>query len=324
MKSSSRYFPVRLMVAEQSDGLAEDVYLLKPNNSDDKTVELAVTHLSPLDAAFGSLRDRPVLILLHGQYQNRHVFWRGSDESLGRKLVGAGIDVWLMEMRGHGLSAVNVDYENHTLADTARHDIPAVSQFVAEMSAERPVHWLGIGTGGGALLMSVAAGALMSLPVASVLGCGDPFGNAGWSRLPGLVSLVAGRLCRDDLVGPEMESYASIRNLIIESRKLSRRGAAMGIDLWTQLAATDMSLGWISADQGLEWNERGLRNLYQQGSLELLEVAAESLDALLSGRSTGGEQQPGLPRQLVTWMNQGYRRERVDGVSGVGEVTPFA
>ncbi len=324
VKSSSRYFPVRLMVAEQSDGLAEDVYLLKPNNSGDKSVELAVTHLSPLNAPSAIPRHRPVLILLHGQYQNRSAFWRGPEQSAGRQLVNAGIDVWLMEMRGHGLSAVNADFDSCTLADTALYDIPAVTRFVAEMTAERPVHWLGAGIGGGALLMSQGAGALLGLPVASLIGYGDPFGCAGWSRLPGLTSLLAGRKCRDELAGPEMESCALIKNLIVESRKLSRRGAAMGIDLWYQLRMASVPLAWISVDKTRDWGERGLRNLLQQGNLTVLELAGESLDTVMSGGCGAGEALHGLPGLLTGWMNQDYRQEMGDGISAAGEVAPFA
>ncbi|MYM62200.1 hypothetical protein [Pseudomaricurvus sp. HS19] len=312
------------MVAEQSDGLAEDVYLLKPNNSDDKSVELAVTHLSPLNVPAAILRNRPVLILLHGQYQNRNAFWRGAEQSVSRQLVSAGIDVWLMEMRGHGLSAVNTDFDTDTLADTARYDIPAVTRFVAEMTGERPVHWLGKGIGGGALLMSQGAGALLDLPVASLIGSGDPFGCAGWSRLPGLTSLVAGRKCRDELAGPEMESCALIKNLIVESRKLSRRGAAMGIDLWYQLRKASVPLAWISVDKTRDWSERGLRNLLQQGNLSVLDVTGESLDAVMSGRSGGGDPLRSLPALLDGWMNQDYGQEMGDGISAAGEVAPFA
>ena len=46
MQSSSQLFPVQLVSAEVIGSLVEDIYLLKPNNSADRSVELAVTRLS--------------------------------------------------------------------------------------------------------------------------------------------------------------------------------------------------------------------------------------------------------------------------------------
>ena len=48
MQSSSNLFPVALISAERRGDLSEDVYRLKPGNSPDGTVELAVTRLGPV------------------------------------------------------------------------------------------------------------------------------------------------------------------------------------------------------------------------------------------------------------------------------------
>ena len=45
MQSSSDLFPVALMSAEFRGDLSEDVYRLKPSNSPDFSVELALTRL---------------------------------------------------------------------------------------------------------------------------------------------------------------------------------------------------------------------------------------------------------------------------------------
>ena len=71
MQSSSNLFPVALISAERRGDLSEDVYRLKPGNSPDGTVELAVTRLGLADEP--AVRGVPV-ILLHGSFSNRR-FW---------------------------------------------------------------------------------------------------------------------------------------------------------------------------------------------------------------------------------------------------------
>lgn len=65
MQSSSQLFPVALISAERRGDLVEDVYRLKPANSPDASVELAVTRLGRVDQP--DVRGTPV-ILLHGSF----------------------------------------------------------------------------------------------------------------------------------------------------------------------------------------------------------------------------------------------------------------
>ena len=53
MQSSSNLFPVALISAERRGDLSEDVYRLKPGNSPDFTVEIAVTRLGMADVFRG-------------------------------------------------------------------------------------------------------------------------------------------------------------------------------------------------------------------------------------------------------------------------------
>lgn len=56
MQSSSKLFPVALVSAELRGDLVEDVYRLKPNNSPDRSVELALTRLGLAGAARRGVR----------------------------------------------------------------------------------------------------------------------------------------------------------------------------------------------------------------------------------------------------------------------------
>ena len=61
MQSSSNLFPVALISAERRGDLSEDAYRLKPGNSPDSTVELAVTRLGLADVA--QSRGVPVVLV---------------------------------------------------------------------------------------------------------------------------------------------------------------------------------------------------------------------------------------------------------------------
>lgn len=121
------------MSAEYKEGIYEDVYSLKPNNSDDHTVEIALVRLHGRRIA----RRRPVL-LVHDAFYNH---WQWLDYGVGGKagqLVREGFDVWLLDWRGHGLSSRNQRPHTNTLGTMARYDIPAVLAFIEETTGHQP------------------------------------------------------------------------------------------------------------------------------------------------------------------------------------------
>lgn len=133
-----------LISAERRGDLVEDVYRLKPANSPDYSVEIAVTRLGLVAQA--EVRGVPV-ILLHGSFSNRRFWYSPKGIGLGAYLARAGFDVWIPEMRGHGLSARNETYRYNRVADYARYDVPAIAAFVREQSGQVP-HWIGHTLGG--------------------------------------------------------------------------------------------------------------------------------------------------------------------------------
>ena len=158
MKSSSELFPVTLFKADFWEDYSEDVYLLKPNNSPDKTVEFAVTRLSHPDfCRHGSRRGAPV-ILLHGLYENR-MTWMYEQHEMLCELLNAGADVWIMEMRGHGLSKQNRDFRQNHWRNYAQYDLPAMQKFIAEQNPLQQT-WLARDQGATSLLLALEYGLL--------------------------------------------------------------------------------------------------------------------------------------------------------------------
>jgi pimeloyl-ACP methyl ester carboxylesterase len=141
LKSSSQLFPVALVSAEYKAGIYEDVYSLKPNNSQDRTVELAVVRLHKARVQPG----RP-LLFVHDAYHNH---WQWLDyhcQGIAGERAKAGNDVWLMDWRYHGLSARNERYHLNTLRTMAHYDLPALIAFIHEQTGQYPA-LIGVGFG---------------------------------------------------------------------------------------------------------------------------------------------------------------------------------
>lgn len=242
MKSSSRFFPARLMSAEVYGSLAEDVYLVKPNNSPDKSVELAVTHVTAVNGKV-SPGAKP-LVMVHGLYQNKRM-WCSDSAVMAESLLAVGFDVWMLEFRGHGHSPINRQYARNTMADYARYDLPAVNTFIEEQTGQS-VSWLGYGAGGGALLMALAMGSFEEQCIGQVFGMGVPFYAANWSRVPGVSSLLmARRLREDESFGPEPEPMSLLEHLVKENHWFATRGAFAGVDVWRELEGLRDSWSWL-------------------------------------------------------------------------------
>ncbi len=244
MKSSSKFFPARLIRADVQGELTEDVYLIKPGNSNDPSVEIAVTHLRPVKQISRALvKSRPAVVLLHGNYQNRGLWLSQGSDCIARRLVAAGCHVWLMEQRGHGLSPVNKQYESNTLGDYARFDIPAVNCFVREKSRKIP-HWIACSEGAASVLMSLASGRLQQQNIQSLIGLGRPAQLPRGASMPGAhryVTLLKG-YNTNSKIGPEHEPINILRELTKELSPFSYFGASMNVRINQSLTSLRLPL----------------------------------------------------------------------------------
>jgi pimeloyl-ACP methyl ester carboxylesterase len=217
MQSSSQLFPVALISAEIRGDLSEDVYRLKPGNSPDPSVELALTRLGRFDRE--GERGVPV-ILLPGSFSNRRFWYSPKGIGLGPYLARAGFDVWIAEMRGHGLSPRNRNYSRNRVSDYVRYDLPAIADFIHEQNPQA-AHWLGHSLGGITLAGALGGHYLDEARVASAALFGSQISRVYWPlKLPpvewggrlllGRFSVLSGsRLKRgpeDEPIGLAMES----------------------------------------------------------------------------------------------------------------------
>jgi pimeloyl-ACP methyl ester carboxylesterase len=166
MKSSSELFPVTLLRADILGGLSEDIYLVKHNRDPDQSVQVALSRLGKADQETEK-RGAPV-VLVHGSFTNRGFWLSQKGRGLASYLVEQGMDVWMMEHRGHGQSPRNDDYENNTAERYARYDVPAIHEFIQEQTGKSPA-WLGHSLGGTVIATAVALQAFATPPPAFVM-----------------------------------------------------------------------------------------------------------------------------------------------------------
>jgi pimeloyl-ACP methyl ester carboxylesterase len=110
---------------------------------------LAVVRYRPA-AAVAPLSCEPVL-LVHGMAANRYNLDLTDDMSLARWLAARGHDVWLVELRGRGLSSrprlfsgLRYDW---CFDEYAERDLPAAAKAVTRATGARRLHLVGFSTG---------------------------------------------------------------------------------------------------------------------------------------------------------------------------------
>lgn len=296
MQSSSHLFPVALISAERRGDLSEDVYRLKPANSPDVSVELAVTRLGLADA--GLARGVPV-ILLHGSFSNRRFWYSPKGVGLGAFLARAGFDVWLPEMRGHGLSVRNQQWRNNRVADYARYDLPAIAAFVREQSGQVP-HWIGHSQGGITLAAALGGQYLGEPAVASAAFFGTQVNRRYWPlKIPPVewgahlllkrcAQLSGTRLKR----GPEDEPIGIALESLRWNGFLGRFKDAER-DWWAGLAEVRLPIMAVAAAGDLKTPEWACRTLYDQ-------MGSEARKFITLGRAHGFSSDFGHAEMLVS------------------------
>lgn len=254
MKSSSSLFPVALMRAEVlSSAYIEDTYLLKPNNSPDLTVQVALTRLGFNNDQSGH-RGTPI-VLIHGLHENRSC-WLGNDfDGLGFRLLEAGLDPWMLEFRGHGDSPVNAHHDKNTIELYAQFDLPAVQQFINEQTSKSAI-WIGHGIGGVAIASSIGEGRLQ----ASLIN-GIALFNSQVSSFPILYYLPVIKSIKyirqffrkvntNSKQGPEAEPRGVLLEQLRWSGLLTRWKSRKGLSYWSAL--DDVTIPVISFSGALD------------------------------------------------------------------------
>lgn len=315
MQSSSNLFPVALISAERCGDLIEDVYRLKPSNSPDYSVEIAVTRLGLV--AQPDVRGVPV-ILLHGSFSNRRFWYSPKGIGLGAYLARAGFDVWIPEMRGHGLSVRNQAYRYNRVADYARYDVPAIAAFVREQSGQIP-HWIGHSLGGTTLAAALGGAHLGPGGAASVAMFGSQVSRNYWPLKIPPVKWASRLLLKpfDHISGPRFKRGPEDEpiGLVLESLRwhgLFGRFGDRETDWWAGLSKVEVPVLAVAAAGDFQDPVWACRKLFDQ-------IGSGHRQFLCLGREQGFSEDFNHVHMLVSkgaqrevwplvadWLNKGY------------------
>lgn len=188
----------------------------------------------------------------------------------GGFLARAGFDVWLPEMRGHGLSSRNIHWAKNRVADYARYDLPAIGAFVREQSGQTP-HWIGHSQGAISLAAALGGEYLQAADVASAAFFGCQINRRYWSlKIPPVqwgaylllkrfAQLSGTRLKR----GPEDEPV-SIALETLRWNGFMGRFKDADRDWWAGLAQVELPVLVVAAAGDRQTPEWACRKLYDQ------------------------------------------------------------
>jgi pimeloyl-ACP methyl ester carboxylesterase len=240
MKSSSELFPVSLMRAEVvADEFIEDTYLLKPNRTSDKTVQFALTRLGYYKS--NTERKGQPVILVHGSFTNRGVWFSSKGKGFARDLLENNLDPWMLELRGHGDSPENDQYKLNNVEAYAEFDLPAAQAFVTEQTKQKPI-WLGHSLGGVTIATSIAGGHLAVEDNLGLILMGSQV-----SRFPVLLRIPFVRLITRIILaikkpiiksslGPEHEPLGLAKEFVKQAGWFCSWKSRSGVKYWQKLA----------------------------------------------------------------------------------------
>jgi pimeloyl-ACP methyl ester carboxylesterase len=130
-------------ISQPEHHLAGGVAVEVRNIHTDDNVRLAISRIKSRN---GQAISVPV-ILVHGSYSTRRFWVSDKGIGLGVYLADQGFDVWIPELRGHGLSPKGESFSKITAEDQIRYDLPAIQDAVFNTTGT-PAFWIGHSFGG--------------------------------------------------------------------------------------------------------------------------------------------------------------------------------
>jgi poly[(R)-3-hydroxyalkanoate] polymerase subunit PhaC len=143
-----------------------------------------------LDFAGGDTR--AAVLLIHGFGQNRYA-WHLPSRSFANHLARAGLDVYNLDLRGHGRSRALGGRRSRGVFDYVEEDLPLAVEEVQRHAGGRPIFLMGHSLGG---LVAYAAAPRLAGALAGIVSIGSPYHFARGSLPLTAISYVLGTLAR--------------------------------------------------------------------------------------------------------------------------------
>ena len=246
-------------------GVRVEVYRIKTEDE----VELAISRIH----SRGEMTRQAPVILVHGTYCTRSFWVSSKGIGMGVYLAEQGFDVWIPELRGHGLSPKGESFSDITAEDQIRYDLPAIQEFVNQMT-ETPAFWIGHSFGG---LFIVAALSMKWLNQDAVKGIvtfgsqislGDRYLKVPpvvWS-LSILMKLI-GHLPAPKLgLGPEIEPAGVILETIRWKKLFGKWTDSSGKSYWDGLSDIEVPVMTFAAAKDKNDPAEGCKIIHQKYS----------------------------------------------------------
>ena len=204
--------------------------------------ELAITRIPPRVPDAGQAAAPPSVVLVHGTYSTRNFWVSPKGIGMGSYLADQGYDVWIPELRGHGLSPKPAGYAAISAEDHIRADLPAIQNFV-KLRSSGPVFWIGHSFGGLYVIAALSMKWLDQSNMAGLVAFGSQISHGDrYLKVPPLAWTAAlilktiGYFPAPRLgLGPEIEPAGVILETIRWKRLFGKWTTSTGASYWEGL-----------------------------------------------------------------------------------------
>jgi len=199
---------------------------------------LSLTRIKPRSEQTVSI---PV-ILIHGSYSTRNFWISNKGIGLGVYMADQGFDVWIPELRGHGLSPKGDLFSKITAEDQIRYDLPAISDAVFTLTGT-PAFWIGHSFGGLFVLGALSLNWMDQEKVRGLVTFGSQISlGDGYLKIPPVawtlsaVLRLMGNFPASRLgLGPEIEPAGTMLETIRWKKFRGQWSTSEGISYWDGL-----------------------------------------------------------------------------------------
>jgi len=233
---------------------------------------LAVSRIKPRGAGSLSI---PV-ILVHGSYSTRNFWISPKGVGLGPCLADQGFDVWIPELRGHGLSPKGDSFSKITAEDQIRYDLPAIQEAVYAKTGSS-AFWIGHSFGGLFMIAALSTGWLNHDMVRGMITFGSQisFGD-GYLKIPpvawtlSLLLKIMGNFPAPKFgLGPEIEPAGTILETIRWKKLFGKWTDSEGTSYWDGLNRVKIPVLTYAAAKDKNDPAPGCRKIHKRlGSID--------------------------------------------------------
>jgi pimeloyl-ACP methyl ester carboxylesterase len=235
-------------------------------------VRLAISRIKPRS---GHKLTIPV-VLIHGSYSTRSFWVSDKGMGLGVYLAEQGFDVWIPELRGHGLSPKGVSFSEITAEDQIRYDLPAIQDAVFTMTGTS-AFWIGHSFGGLFALAALSMSWMNQEKVAGMVTFGSQITMGdGYLKIPpvawslsAILKLLGNFPAPAFGLGPEVEAAGTMLETIRWKKFRGKWTNSEGVSYWKGLEEIKIPVLTYAAANDKNDPPAGCRKIHKRlGSLD--------------------------------------------------------